>query len=201
MDSIVCEGKTSECTLSGAVDAGENEITFASASAHFSAGDIIFVAESDGSELECLGEATAVSSTVVTTTLSLGAAKSATATIWTPTNLVEFGIGYQGFRIESDRGIVSNKTSGGAYTVNKIADTAEVIYFTLPAITTTVYNEWDTFIDTTLSGYDDFTFVDEDANCYKCRNLAMIDSGDRINKNWVRLQCQFAIDERDSYAE
>lgn len=94
MNPIFAKGKTNEQSESGSVAAGVTVIPVADANSYFAVGQPIFISETDGTEVEYLGPAIAVSTSAVTVTHALQQAKGPGYKVWRPTDyvLMPYGI-------------------------------------------------------------------------------------------------------------
>ena len=198
MNSIVCTGKSSSTTTTEALDIGEVAIDLTSASG-YTVGKYVFITESDDTELECLGDIVGVDGNTITVRHGPAAAKSTAAIVWTPTSIVDFGIGYSGYNDPKTLGTRVDLSVGGSFHKNKIAATSQQITFLLPAITTAIYDTWNTFIETTLSGYDSFTFVNEKREIYQVHDLTNVENKQHISKYWISLQIALGVIAEDTY--
>ncbi len=85
------KGKSNEQTTTGAITAPSKVILLAGKTAGFSVGDYCFISESDDTELEYLGQITAIDPDVsVTVTYDVAADKASGAKFWKATNILEF---------------------------------------------------------------------------------------------------------------
>jgi len=198
MNAIVCTGTSGDTTTTEIVSIGEVAIDLASA-AGIDVGDYVFISEADDSEIECLGKCIGKNSNTITCAAGPTAAKASGAKVWTPANILDFGVGVNGYAQPVDRGVLTEKTVGGVWTRNKIADTSEEITFIVPIMSATLYAAWGTFIDTTLLGYDTFTFVNERREIFQVQNTIRNEPGTRGPEGYRNIQFHFGINAAGVY--
>lgn len=171
MNIIICRDKTGDTTTSSdPLDIGENVIDVADASG-LTAGDFIFITESDNSELESLGTLTSKNGNTITCQFGPAVAKDDGAKIWAADNIVDLGAGAIRLWFETDLGIRARSPVGSAVNVNKIADTKTFIRFRIPLGLLTLRTEVLAFLEDVVLGYKDFTLVTEDRTMYKVKQM------------------------------
>ena len=166
MKPIFAVGKTNECIETTTIGIGTTTIVVGSATNSFSVGDPIFVSENNDSEVEYLGEATAVDATTVTVTHATIAAKSSPFKIWKPTNSVKMPYGVATpWERSVPLGVQTQRTQAGTAYRTKVSDIYTLITLNWNDLPESDCTSLNTFIITTLNygvnnctiGYYDFS--------------------------------------------
>jgi hypothetical protein len=163
MKPLFTLGKQIECPLTQFVEEGSNQLPIAGASIYFSVGDKIFVSESEGSELEFLGNATAVETNLLTTAHPLSSDKNAGALVWKPSAQFEFEIGRSSPFLRSfDTGIEIQKTVGGQVYSTRVREPGWTETLTFSKLSRSNFLAFQEFLQNSLyDGLEEFTYVDE----------------------------------------
>lgn len=127
---IVAFGKTDSKTATAAVSAGDTEIEVDNSGSDYAVGDDLFISKSDDTELEYLGQLTAVASDSVTVEVAVAADKGASAKLWKPNTSFRFssGPGF-GVRFVDRLGTFIDVSRGGQVTSTQIADAVRELEF------------------------------------------------------------------------
>lgn len=166
MKPIFATGKTNERSEAGSLNIGETSIPVANASTYFSAADPIFISESAGTEVEYLGEAISVSTTIVVVPYGLVEAKGAGYKVWKPTSSVVMPYGAASpWERNVPLGVQTQRTQAGTAYRTKISDGYTLITLNWNDLPESNYTSLITFIITTLNygintctiGYYDFS--------------------------------------------
>lgn len=147
MKPIFALGKTNERSESGSLSAGTKTIAVTNASTYFSVGDPIFVSEANGTEVEYLGEATAVDSSTVTVSYALVEAKGPGYKVWKPTYhvLMPYDISSPYDKLTT-LGVQTQRTQSGIPYRTRIADPYTIVTLTWEKLPASALASLDFFI-------------------------------------------------------
>ena len=164
MRPLFATGKQNEQTLAQAIPEGTTEIPVANASNYFTEGDHLFISESDGSELEYLGIATSVSTTVVTVARAVSSAKSTGALLWKPVAMFQWEVGRSSPLVRTyNSGVEVQRSVGGVLYSTQVSDPYRMESLFFEQLTRENYQQYEQWVhDVIHDGLDAFTYVDEE---------------------------------------
>ena len=201
MNIIVCQGKTGNHVTDGEQSIGDTAIVLVSASG-MTAGDYAFIDDTvgGGGELEALGKIDSIDGNTINTEHGLVEAKASGAAVWVADDIVDFGMGSSVYLRTENFGIAAERTAGGVFITNKISDETTEFRITIPYPTFTTNTAWNAFVNTTLSGYEDFTFVDTERNIFSVRVIARTNATAKATAaNWRSLSFFLGVVEAGAY--
>lgn len=162
MRPVFVRGKMNEQTLSGSVSAGSCRLPVTGAIGYFTAGDLIFVSDADGTLVEFLGPATVVLANEVRTLGAVAMGRSTGARIWKPEHFFQWTVERAMPILRThDTGIVARRSAGGVLYVTKVRETSisETLRFEdLRRSEAVQFTDW---VEECLNGgLEKFTFCD-----------------------------------------
>ena len=201
MKPIFAKGKTEICDTTGTLQVDDTEIPVTNASQHFTAGDLIFLADSDFSGVECLGFATAVSSSAITVLFGIKTARAVGAKVWKPTNYFQWEIGRSSpLKRSYFSGTEILETAGGIIYSTKIADSKTIEQLIFNRISVIGFSTYESWVKNTLSdGLYSFTYVDEERDVFKVRILNPDVLRVEESPGLVELMVNLGIEDEDVY--
>jgi hypothetical protein len=191
---VFAKGKEQEQALSQAAPASANQLYTPSASANFSVGDLIFIAEADGSELEFLGPVIAVAPTFLTTTLWLGEGKSETAVLWRAAESFSWPV-EPAFPLEKEfaSGIKAARSLDGTVYSARLAEPRRTDRLSA-RIRRSDFDDLRQWIDANLNGgLDDFSYVDERGGVAKGRLISPSITQKQDDEGLVDFELDIAV--------
>jgi len=150
---IVCFGKTDEDTLTSPPSATATTLNFDNSGGDYAEGDLVFISESDDTEVEFMGDVISATAGGVVVRHPVQTDKSASAKIWKPTTYLWFTYGPgDSEQKEFDIGTTTEKSRGGQIYVTKLADTVEKLTLQFSEAITSDFYDYTQFIDSDRSG-------------------------------------------------
>ncbi len=145
MKPILALGKTNEQSESGSVNAGAKVIPVTDTSG-FAVGDPIFISETDGSEVEYLGEIVSKTASDITISYAVKESKGPGYKVWKPTyyELMPYDVSSPDKR--TALGVETQRTQSGVPYRTRIADPYTIVTLTWEMLPRSVLQALDTFI-------------------------------------------------------
>lgn len=201
MKPLFAKGVSGQHIVSQSIAHDTNLIYITNANAYYSAGDEIFISESNGLSLEYLGQATSVDSTKIITTFNVSEGKSSSAIVWKPTDLLKF---YVSPSSPKDRkyysGIDVVRTEGGVSYSSKISDSYEITTLTFENYPRDNFAEIESWLKDTLNDFlEEFSYIDEQRQVCVVRILDNTVGHFEKNIKNVDFKINLEIIEKDEY--
>ncbi len=171
MNYLFTQGQLSEQIIGDSLFAGATNIPLSGASTHYQPGDLLFISESDGADLEYLGGVTASDASSVSFALPLRQNKNASAKLWKPANAFLLQAEpRKPIEREWDSGVAVERALGGPVYSVRIATPREIFDLELEAIARDRDAALIAWLDATTDfGLLDFILVAPDRETMKVR--------------------------------
>lgn len=133
---ILAHGRSNERTLDEVVLQGATTLALLDADADFSPGDLLFISEGDGRELEWLGKVTAADSAGLDFTRPLRSSKNTGAQLWRATSALALGGSLrEPLSRQIEPGFTLERSLGGEYYATQVTEPREQMQFVLEGLT------------------------------------------------------------------
>ena len=201
MRPVFVKGKMNEQTLSGAVPAGSCRLPVTGAVGYFTAGDLIFVSDADGTLVEFLGPATVVLANEVRSLGAVAVGRSTGARIWKPEHFFQWTVERAMPVLRThDTGVVARRSAGGVLYMTKVRETSicESLRFEdLRRSEAVQFTDW---VEECLnSGLEKFTFCDGEGTAQISILLSMRILQNEKSYQHVTLEIELECLESASY--
>ena len=150
---IFAQGREAEQTLGDVVTAGAIQIALTGADGIFAVGELLFISEADGSEVEFLGGVTAVSPTAVDFALALLKSKDSGAKLWRPiSSFATGGDAVLPSKRETRSGVAVERSLGGVSYAIRTAVATKTMDWSLEELTPQSEANLTDWLDQTAQG-------------------------------------------------
>lgn len=132
---ILAAGREAESVIADVVQAGATTIVLTGANSIFSAGDLLFISETDGGETEWLGRITQLTSVSVSFSRPLKKSKNSGAKLWRAGSSIAVAEAALPARRTRQSGVITERSLGGRFYSIRVAEPAETFTLELGGLT------------------------------------------------------------------
>jgi len=203
MRCIFAKGKTSERTLSAPASQGSFILSVENASLYYNPGDLVFLADADGSNTEFPGPVVSVSSTEIQCLSAVSKSRSTGSLCWKPLHsLLWPQKRFSPIRRIRDTGVEARRSTGGVLYMTKIRESScsEILRFDSLRLKEIV--DFTSFLeDVLLGGIERFTFCDESGEVFVASLVSSKILENETSPNAIGIEMEIARIEEGKYQE
>ncbi|MCE5228775.1 hypothetical protein LLG95_04165 [bacterium] len=132
---ILAAGRDAESVVADEAQAGATTIALVNADIIFTAGDLLFISESDGSETEWLGRVTQLTSMSIGFSRPLRSSKNTGAKLWRAASAIGASEAALPARRTRQSGVITERSLGGRFYAVRVAEPTETFTLELGGLT------------------------------------------------------------------
>ena len=201
MRCVFAKGISNQRELSESSSAGSFILSVSNAKDYFNPGDLIFISDADGANLEFLGAATSVTTDKIQCLYALSLGRTTGALCWKPTHFLTWSRKRtMPLTRTLDTGVISRRSAGGVLYLSKVRESSHSELVRFENLRMKQVADFFSWLEEVINGgIEPFTFCDEDRQVSSVALVTTEIVQDETSSESIGLELELARIETGQY--